>query len=101
MMVAGIYSEMTGGNDIYNDIIETLKENGDIDDQTFRQYVLFALVDLGRGKREIDQIKKKVERLERNSIILIAKKYPKVSVTILGFFVVFVIAGELLKGLLP
>ena len=81
-----------GGADIYDDIIKTLEDDGELDDKTFRRLVLFALVDLGRGRKDIKVIKEKVEELEENSLYLIAKKHPKISLGLLGFLVVFVIS---------
>lgn len=80
---------ISGGADIYDDIIKTLKDNGELDDKTFRRLVLFALVDLGRGRKDILAIKKNVEELEENSLVLIAKKHPKASLGILTFLGVF------------
>jgi len=81
-----------GGADIYDDIIKTLEENSELDDKTFRRLVLYALIDLGRGRRDIKEIRKKVDELKDNSLLLIAKKHPKLSVGILTFLVVFVIS---------
>lgn len=89
----GEFKPMSGGSDIYDDIIKTLKQNGEaIDDDQFRRLALFAFVDLGIGRKKLDAIEKKVDILERNSIVLIAKKYPKSTGAILLFAVAFVIS---------
>ena len=82
---------MPGGS-IYEDIVKTLETNGEMDDEQYRRVVLFALVDLGRGRKAIDEIKKKVEKLERNSILLIAKRYPKASITGIVFMTIITIS---------
>ena len=82
---------MPGGN-IYDDIVKTLEINGEMEDEQYRRLVLFALVDLGRSRKTLNEIKKKVERLERNSILLIAKKHPKASIGILTFMAAFTVA---------
>ena len=81
---------MPGGS-IYEDIVKTLETNGEMEDEQYRRLVLFALVDLGRSRKTIDEIKKKVEKLERNSILLIAKRYPKASIAILSFSTVLMV----------
>ena len=83
---------MAGAPDIYDDILETLKKNGDIDVKHYRRLVLYTLVDLGRERKDIAEMSKKISNLERNCIVLIAKKHPKVTTTILGIFSLFVIA---------
>ena len=82
----------SGGADIYDDIIKTLEENGELDDKTFRRLVLYALIDLGRGRKDIKEIKKKVEDLKENSLLLIAKKHPKASIGVITFLAIFVIS---------
>jgi hypothetical protein len=82
-----------GGVDIYDQIIKALEDNGDLDDATFRKFVLFALVDLGKGRRDsrickesIAAVDKKVTKLEKYSILLLAHDHPKASIAV-GFVV--------------
>ncbi len=96
------YPSQPGGVDIYDQIIKALEENGDLEDAAFRQFVLFALVDLGKGRRDskickeaIAQVDKKVTKLEKYTILLIAHKHPKASIAIgigFGAFVITVIS---------
>lgn len=108
----------SGGRDIYDDIIKALKDNGELDDKTFRRLVLFALVDLGRGRRDskicresIAKVDTRVKRLEKQSVVGMAHKHPKAATTIgviMALFVVAVISrldlwiwiGSLVEGLL-
>lgn len=73
--------------DIFEEILEDLDQNGRLSDKEWRrrQVVLFA--ELGRRTKPIAEIVKKVERLESNSVLLIARKHPKAAVTIAGFFI--------------
>jgi len=87
------------GVDIYDKIIEALEKNGDLTAKEFRRMVLFALADLGKGRRDakycreqLDVVNKKMDVLEKNSLILIAKKHSKATATILIFLVLFVIS---------
>jgi hypothetical protein len=82
---------MAGAPDIYDDIIDTLENNGEMETIHYRRLILYALLDLGRGRKDIAEISVKVKTLERNSILLIAKKHPKISLSISGFFAVFII----------
>jgi hypothetical protein len=80
------------GRDIYDDILEQLQDNGDIDSPTFRRSVLLVLVDLGRGRQQMDVIEKKIDCLERNSLMLQAKKHLWITLPVLGFLAVFIIS---------
>jgi hypothetical protein len=106
-----------GGPDIYEKIIEALEKNGDLTAREFRRMVLFALVDLGKGRRDsrycreqMDEMGEKLDELEKNSLILIAKKHSKITaavLAVLGLFFVSVISrlelwgwiGEFIKEL--
>ena len=88
-----------GGRDIYDKIIEALDANGEMDDKTFRRLVLFALVDLGNGRRDnehrkrgIIKIDERVKKLESQSILGLAHKHPKTAFVIGAFVFVFVIS---------
>lgn len=81
---------MSGGPDIYDDIIKELHSDAELDDDTFRRYVLLVLVDLGRSRKQIAEIKKKVDLLERNSLLLQCKRHPKITIPVLTFLAVFV-----------
>lgn len=92
----------SGGLDIYDDIIKALEENGELDGKQFRRLVLFALVDLGRGRRDsracrdgIAQVNKRIDKLEKYSILLLAHRHPKISISIgavMGLFVIAVVS---------
>lgn len=82
---------MPGGGSIYKEIVDALRVNGEMDDATFRRLVMFALVDLGECSQDLPKIKKKVDRLERNSILIIAKKYPKSAVILTTIHVMLLI----------
>lgn len=86
-----------GGSDIRDKIIETLEANGDLKTSEFRRLVLFALVDLSRGaedahvcREEIKKANERIDQLEQNNIVLLAKKHPKWSMIIGGFAMLFV-----------
>jgi hypothetical protein len=105
------------GGDIYDDIIKALDDNGELDDTSFRRLVLFALVDLGKGREEIRHVAKdikkvdeRVKTLEKFTILIIASKHPKITCTIIaivGLFTLLVISrlelwvwiSEVLSGL--
>jgi hypothetical protein len=80
-----------GGPDIYDDILKELQENGDVPEKTFRRYVLLMLVDLGRGRKDVDTIKEQVEILKRNSLLLQMKKHPKITIPAVGAFIILII----------
>ncbi len=80
------------GSDIYDDIIKALRENGDMPAKDFRRYVLLVLVDLGRGRKQMTAINKKLDCLERNSLLLQAKKHLWITLPVLGFLGVFIIS---------
>ena len=97
-MVASSPGIDAGGPDIYDDIIEALRDNGDLTPKQFRRLVLLTLVDLGRGRRDaklckesIDRVDKKVEKLEKYTILLIAHNHPKAATTIGAITALFVI----------
>ena len=87
-----LQAEEMGGGRIYKKILATLEHNGDIDDQEFRRMVFFALVDLGGAKEQIAEVNKKLDELERNSVLLIARKHPKISFVVAVFVIVFVVS---------
>lgn len=85
------------GSDIYDDIIKALKDNGELDDRAFRRLVLFALVDLGKGRRDIKQCRdaiargnERIKKVEKYTILLTAHKHPKTTAVILAVVVLFV-----------
>lgn len=99
MTVVATYPTEPGGVDIYQQIIKALEDNGDLDDASFRKFVLFALVDLGQGRRDarickesIAKVDERVEKLEKQSIIGMAHKHPKAAAAIGMILVLFVVA---------
>ena len=98
LKVVAVYPTEPGGVDIYDQIIKALEENGDLDDASFRKFVLFALVDLGMGRRDsrickesIAAVDKKVTKLEKYSILLLAYDHPKAAIAIGMVFVLFTV----------
>lgn len=98
-MVVATYPSKPGGVDIYQQILKALEENGDLDDATFRKFVLFALVDLGHGRRDskickeaIARVDERVKKLEKQSVIGLAHKHPKAAIAIGVVLVLFVVA---------
>lgn len=90
---------MMGGQDIYDKIIETLESNGDLEQEEVNRMVLFALVDLGNGRKDaqkcregIDKLDKRLTKLEKFSFLMMAKNHPKAAVVITSIVVIFMIA---------
>lgn len=75
---------MTGG--VFDDITSKLEHNGGLTEREYRNFVVLALRDIYRGVEKINKIEARVEALEENNLILIAKKYPKLTVSLLIFF---------------
>jgi len=72
----------TGGDsDINSKILEALESNGKLDQLAYRRLVLLALYNIGGTmaacKVGLGQIEKRVENLEENSIMLMARKHSK------------------------
>lgn len=86
-------------NDIYARIVDKLDQNGALKDAEWRTLVLLALVDLGQGMRKLKEMGVKVDNLERNSILLIARKHPKVVLPVAIFTVIITVSVVLHLGL--
>lgn len=107
----------SGGPDIYEKILEALEKNGDLTAKEFRRMVLFALADLGKGRRDskycreqINEMQVKLDDLEKNSLLMVAKKHSKITagvIVVFGLFFVSVIShlemwdwiGQIIKEL--
>lgn len=76
---------MPGGSDIINEIIGKLDKNGDLNEDERDHYIVLLLIALVRRTEPISEIKDRIEELEDNSIVLIAKKHPKISLPFLAF----------------
>lgn len=88
-----------GGPEIYDKIIEALEKNGDLSAKEFRRMVLLALADLGRGRRDarycreqLDIVNKRMDKLEANSLIILAKKHTKITAMVGGITVLFFVS---------
>ena len=91
--------EGVGGPDIYDEIIKVLKDNGELSPKEFRRLVLFTLVDLGLGRKDakickesIAKVDKRVEKLEKHSLLLIASNHPKAAAATGAIGALFVVA---------
>lgn len=83
------------GGDIYDNIVEALEANGNLDQRTYRRLMLLALVDLGRTQQAcklgLAEMNVKVKLIEENSIMLWARRNPKISVPAIVIFIVLTI----------
>ena len=68
---------MSGG--LYDDILRGLEENGKMQTVERDRLIMMALVDIGRNMAQLKTLEKRVENLEESSLIMLAKKYPKVT----------------------
>lgn len=73
---------------IYDDITDLLDGNGSIDAETRGRYTLLALREIGRDLEQVKGLEKRVDKLERISIIRFIKENPKTSAFII--FLIFV-----------
>lgn len=76
---------MPGGGDIINEIIGKLDKNGDLNKDERDHYIVLLLIALVRRTEPIAEIKDQIEELQDNSLVLVAKKHPKISVPFLVF----------------
>lgn len=91
--------EQQPGAEIYDKILEALEKNGDLTAREFRRMVLFALADLGKGRRDskycreqINEMQEKLDDLEKNSILMVAKKHSKITAAIAVVFGLFFVS---------
>ena len=73
---------------VYDDITDLLDGNGEVDPETRGRYTLLALREIGRDLEQVKGLEKRVETLERNSIIRFIKDNPKTSSFII--FLIFI-----------
>lgn len=77
---------------IYDDITELLNGNSKLDRDTKDRYMLLALKQIGRDIGKIGDLKDRVEKLERYSIMYFVQNHPKIAIVI--FIIIAVIINS-------
>ena len=62
---------------IYDDLADEMADNGEMDTATREKYTILMLKQIGRDISKLTMVIRRVENLERYSIVLFCQKNPK------------------------
>jgi hypothetical protein len=92
-------TSLMGGSDLVEKIVDTLESNGDLDQDEVNRLVLLTLVDLVGGRRdaricrqEIGKANERIDKLEKNNILMLAHKHPKAAFVVVATGILFVVS---------
>jgi hypothetical protein len=85
-------AQMTGGPNIFDDVLKALDKNGDLPETEWKRAQVLLFAELGRRTKPISEIKKKVDKIESHSILLMARNHPKSAISVIAIIAIFTIA---------
>lgn len=81
---------------IYDDLTDEMESNGEMDQDTKDRYTLLMFKQIGRDISKLTTMNKRIEKLERYSIILFCQRHPKAA-AIIAVLILVIINSWLVK----